>query len=217
MNKKLFAVLCIAVLVLACASARVVNFAVGPSFGYFAGDAPLDKETHTTMPISGYGFGFDTTLSFTFGDRAELFFQDVFNISDKPAFPEDGIPDELFQSTLDNKSYIGFEYAVITDPVKLSVGAAAVIEMVMSVYEKQLLGGSYQVFPIIMNIGFGLTAKVEYVFAKNFSLFFKGNLDYYPYGAYMIGSNVDEETTEAVADSVKNFSAGASAGIVLFF
>ena len=217
MNKKLFTVLCIAVLVLSCASARVVNFAIGPSFGYFSGVAPLNEEAHTSMPYNGMGFGFDTTLSFTFGQRAELFFQEIINISDKSAFPDDGIPDNLLQSTLDNKSYVGFEYAIITDPIKLSVGAAAVIEMVVTIYEKQLLGGSYQVFPIVMNVGFGLTAKAEYVFAKNFALFFKGNVDYFPYGAFMVGSDIEEDTTEPVADSVKNFSAGASAGIILFF
>ena len=47
--------------------------------------------------------------------------------------------------------------------------------------------------------------------------YFKGNVDYFPYGAFMIGSDVDEDTTEPVADSVKNFSAGVSAGVVLFF
>ena len=92
--KKIITIICLTVLVLSFASARVVNFAIGPSFGYFKGVAPMSNEDKDeNMEYEGKAFGVDATLSFTFGSRAELFFQEVFNFSDKTAFP--GLGDNL--------------------------------------------------------------------------------------------------------------------------
>lgn len=86
--KKIITIICLAVLVLSFASARVVNFAIGPSFGYFKGVAPMSNEDKDeNMEYEGKAFGLDMTLSFTFGDRAELFFQEVFNFLRQDRFP----------------------------------------------------------------------------------------------------------------------------------
>ena len=83
MNKKLFAVVCIALLVLSFAAARVINLSVGPSFSFYTGKFPLDEEGSATGAYKGTGFGLDTAFDLTFGERAELYFQDSILFSGK--------------------------------------------------------------------------------------------------------------------------------------
>ena len=215
MNKKLLAVLIVAVLVLACASARVVNFAIGPSFGFFTGDAPTSEDAETTTPYKGTGFGFDATFSLTLGDRAEIYFQEVFNFTGSSVFTE--LADAEPEMSMNYKSYVGYEHAIVTDPVKFSVGAGFVLEVISSDYRVELL--DLDVMPICLNLGIGATAKVEFPLGKHFSLYLKGNLDYFPIASFTIGTEPANEDVEqkAYAGAVSNLSLGASAGIVLYF
>lgn len=218
MNRKVIAIICIAVLALSFASARVVNFAFGASFGSFKGFAPLSNDDATVnTPYGGTGFGFDSTLSFTIGQRAEIFFQEAFNFSGKSAYPEDGLNDDYLVGTLNYKSYAGYEHAIVTGPVKLSIGAAFVVEAVTTMYEAEAGGEKFQIFPLLLNFGVGATVKAEFGISKNFAFYAKGNVDYLPFSAFTIGSNISEEDVEFRTNSEKNLSFGASAGIILFF
>lgn len=216
MNKKIIAVICIAVLALSFASARVVNFALGASFGSFKGVAPLsDDDKDKNTPYEGKGFGIDATLSFTFGSRAELFFQEVFNFSDKTVFGEGG--EENFIGTLDYKSYTGYEHALITGPVKLSLGVAAVVEAVTSIYQYQVGDELTTMFPVVINFGIGATLKAEFELGKHLAFYAKANADYLPYSVFAIAFNPSEEEPATRANTTNNFSFGASAGLVLYF
>lgn len=214
--KKIITIICLAVLVLSFASARVVNFAIGPSFGYFKGVAPMSNEDKDeNMEYEGKAFGLDMTLSFTFGSRAELFFQEVFNFSDKTAFP--GLGDNLLLGTIDYKSYVGYEHALITGPVKLSLGVAAAFETITSVYEYTVGDETTDLFPIVVNFGIGATLKAEVELGKHFSLYAKVNADYMPVTAYIIAFHPSDDEPLSWANTTNNFSFGASAGLVLYF
>ena len=122
MSKKLFTVICVALLVLSFASARVINFAIGPS---------------VTAAYSAFLFGLDATISLTFGERAEIYFQDQFNISDKTAFEGMVTPGYKPSVSIDYISRVGYEHAILKGPVKLSAGGGFVVEMLTSMYENE--------------------------------------------------------------------------------
>ena len=216
MNKKIIAVICLAVLVLSFATARVVNFAIGPSFGYFKGVAPLsDDDPDNNIPYAGKAFGIDSTLSFTFGSRAELFFQETFNFSDKTAF--EGLGDDYFAGTIDYKSYVGYEHALITGPIKISLGVAGVFEMVTSVYQYQIGDDVTTLYPIVFNFGIGATLKVEAELGRNLAIYAKANVDYLPLSVFAVIFDPSDDDPVTFSNSTKNISVGASAGLVLFF
>ena len=64
MTKKLISAILLTLVVLSFASARVVNFAIGPSFSYFKGVAPLSDDD---PPSWAY-----TTKNINFGASAGL-------------------------------------------------------------------------------------------------------------------------------------------------
>ena len=212
MNKKLFAVLCIAVLVLSFASARVANFSIGPSFGTFSGKAPIDDDGHT-VNYKGNGFGVDSTLSFNFNDKAELYIQDSFLFSGKSFYPDYEIADNFFKSSLHYTSIVGFEYAVVTDPVKLSVGGGFAVEILYSTYEM----ASITYMPMVVNFGFDATVKAELELGKSWSLYVKTNADFVPGTVFVNADSTESEDKKADAAATGNFSFAASAGIVVFF
>ena len=216
MNKKIFTIICLAVLVLSFATARVVNFAIGPSFGYYKGVAPLsDDDSDTNIPYQGKGLGLDLTLSFTFGDHAELFFQDAFHVSGKTAFEDLG--DEYLVGTGYSKSYVGLEYAVITDPLKLSIGVAAVFEAFSSVYQYQVGEDVTTLFPIAINLGVGATVKAEVEMAKHVSFYVKANADYVPVSAFAVVFDPSDDDPVTFSNTTENFSFCASAGLVFYY
>ena len=216
MNKKTITIICLAVLVLSFASARVVNFAIGPSFSYFKGVAPLsDDDKDTNIPYEGKGFGVDWTLSFTFGSRAELFFQETMNFSDKTAF--EALGDNYFAGTIDYKSYVGYEHALITGPVKISLGIAGAFETVTSVYQVQTADGPETTFPIVFNFGVGATLKIEAELGKHLAFYAKANADYMPFSVFAVIVDPSDDDPVTFSNTTNNFSFGASAGLVLYF
>ena len=216
MNKKIITIICLAVLVLSFASARVVNFAIGPSFGYFKGVAPLsDDDPDNNIPYEGQGFGLDWTLSFTFGSRAEVFFQETFNFSDKTAF--EGLGANYFAGTIDYKSYVGYEHALITGPIKISLGVAGAFETVTSVYQYQVGDDVTTMYPIVFNFGIGAILKVEAELGKHFAFYAKANADYLPLSVFAIIFDPSDDDPVTFSNSTSNFSFGASAGLVPYF
>ena len=216
MNKKVFTIICLAVLVLSFASARVVNFALGPSYGYFKGVAPLsDEDKDSNIPYEGNGFGLDWTVSFTFGSRAELFFQEVFNFSGKTAF--EGLGDDFLIGTMDYKSYVGYEHAIITGPLKLSVGVAAAIEAVTSIYQYQVGDELTTMLPMVLNFGVGATLKAEAELGKHLAFYAKANVDYMPFSVFVIAFDPSDDEPVSWGNTTNNFSYGVSAGLVLYF
>lgn len=216
MNKKIIAIICLAVLVLSFATARAVNFAIGPSFGYYKGVAPLsDDDSDTNIPYKGTGLGLDLTLSFTFGDQAELFFQDVIHVSGKTAFEDLG--NDYLVGTGYSKSYVGYEHAVITDPVKLSVGVAAVFEAFSSVYQYQVGEDVTTLLPIVFNLGIGATVKAESELGKYVSFYVKANADFLPFSVFAITFEPSDDDPVTFNNTTKNFSFGASAGLVFYY
>ena len=216
MNKKLFAVICIAVLVLSFASARVVNLQIGPSFSFFKGEAPFIEDPYTTTPYKGTAFGIDTAVDLTFGPRAELYFQDNVNVSTKGAFTDDPVVEQGYDTfTLNYKTHAGFEFAVITDPVKLSVGGGVAFEIVSTIYH---LKNQEDVNLVVldMNFGFGGTVKAEFPLANHWSVYVRAFVDYFPVAGFSFGSGTEKEPY-SVAGKVNNFSVDASAGIVFYF
>ena len=151
MKKRLFAVICVALLVLSFASARILNFAIGPSLGYSFGNAPTNDDATTTVPYSGATFGFDGTISLTFGDRAEVYFQDQFNLSGSSVFKDTKTPGYKLAFSLDYISRLGYEHAILTGPLKVSVGGGFALEMLTSVYENEA-DENKLMFPVIMNL-----------------------------------------------------------------
>ncbi|MBR5668357.1 MAG: hypothetical protein IKX15_01955 [Spirochaetales bacterium] len=217
MNKKLISVILLALVVLSFAgAARIINLAIGPSFSYFKGVAPLsDDDPDTNTPYEGKAFGFDATLSFTFGSHAEIFFEDVFNFSAKTAFEELGNDNLL--ATMNYKSYFGYEHALITGPLKLSIGFAGVIDVVASLYQFTVGDETYQVMPMVLNIGFGATAKAEFELLDHLSFYVKANADYLPFSVFLLSTQPSDDDPPSWSNTTKNINFGASAGLVLFF
>lgn len=218
MKKRLIAVICVALLVLSCASARILNFAFGPSISYSVGNAPTNEDASTTAPYSGATFGFDGTISLTFGDRAEVYFQDQFNLSGSSVFKDTETPGYKLAFSLDYISRLGYEHAILTGPLKVSVGGGFALEMLTSVYENEA-DENKLMFPLIMNLGVGLTTKVEYALGKHFAVYAKAYADYYFATGLTVGVSPQPEGWEpkAYAGTMNNFNFSASAGLVLFF
>ena len=219
MSKRLIMVLVIALLVVSFASARFINISVGPAFGFYKGEMPLNEDGSIHWGYKGVGFGFDTTFAMTFGDRAELYFQDTFLFSNKIPFEQDPSWYEEYEAaTVDVKTHIGFEFAVVTDPVKVSVGGGVAAEIItFAGLEKPERERGYMDF--IVNIGVGGTAKVEYQFSNNWSAYAKVYADY----MFVTGATgVEIPTPEGYEPPVcigrySNFSIDGSIGIILHF
>ena len=217
MNKKLFAVVCIALLVLSFAAARVVNFQLGPSFSFFKGDAPVYEDPYTLNPYKGTAFGIDTSFNLTFGPRAEVYFQENVNFSTKDVFADNPKIDETWNTaTLNYKAHAGFEFAVLAEPVKLSVGGGVAFELVSTVYQLKADTDVNLIF-LVMNIGVGGTIKAEFPLANHWSVYVRSNIDYFPFAGFSMTANGSEEKPYSVAGRVNNFSIDAAAGIVLYF
>ncbi|MBP5161678.1 MAG: hypothetical protein ILP16_01695 [Spirochaetales bacterium] len=217
MSKKLISVICVALLVLSFASARVINFAIGPSVSYSAGKVPVKESAGSTADYSGFMFGLDGTVSLTFGERAEIYFQDQFNISDKTAFEDLVTPGYKPAVSIDYISRVGYEHAILKGPVKLSAGGGVVVEVLTSFYQNET-DEEKMVFPIVLNVGFGLTAKAEFSLGNHFALYVKGFADYYPSTAITVGVVPDTESEPPVyTGAMNNLSFSGSAGVILFF
>lgn len=218
MKKRLFAVICVALLVLSFASARIINFAIGPSFSYSFGKAPINEDATKTTPYKGATFGVDGAISLTFGERAEVYFQDQFNLSGSSVFPDIHTPGYKLAFSLDYVSRLGYEHAILTGPFKVSVGAGVSLEMLTSVYENEA-DENKLLFPVIMNLGAGITAKAEYALGKHFAVYAKCYADYYFATGLTVGVTPEPEDwkPEAYAGTMNNFNFSGSAGIILFF
>jgi hypothetical protein len=216
MSKKLIAVLIIALLVVSFAAARVINFQLGPSFSFFKGDTPVFEDPYTTNPYQGYGFGLDTAVDLTFGPKAELYFQDTVNVSTKSAFTKDPTNHEFDTFTLNYKTHAGFEFAVLTDPVKLSVGGGLALEIVSTIYHFKIEDEDVSLVVLDMNMGLGATVKAEFPLANHWSVYVRAFVDYFPVAGFAMGAGGEKEPYSC-AGRVNNFSVDASAGIVLYF
>jgi len=218
MSKRFIMVLCIALLVVSVAAARVLNFSVGPAFSFYKGEMPLNEEGTLSTTYKGTGFGLDTAFDLTMGDRAELYFQDVFTFSGKVPF-EGATPSEDYDVlTLDMKSHVGFEFALLTDPLKLSVGAGVAAELVIitGVQKADRSKGDYIA---IINVGVGGTVKAEYQFSEHWSGYAKAYVDY----MFVTGATGGEIPAPEGYDPpvcvgrYGNFSIDGSIGIILHF
>lgn len=219
MNKRIIMVLVIALLVVSFAAARVINFSIGPAFGFYKGEMPLNEDGSVHSTYKGTGFGFDTTFALTFGDRAELYFQDSFLFSSKIPFDQDPEWYDIYDAaTLDAKTHIGFEFAVVTSPVKVSVGGGIAAEvLVMAGLQKPSRETGNMM--VIVNVGVGGTAKVEYQFSNNWSAYAKVYADYlFVTAASGAPIPVPEgyEPPKCVG-RYGNFSIDGSLGIILHF
>lgn len=219
MNKRIIMILVIALLVVSFAAARVINFSIGPAFGFYKGEMPLNEDGSVHTTYKGTGFGFDTTFALTFGERAELYFQDSFMFSSK--IPFDQAPewyDTYDAATLDAKTHIGFEFAVVTSPVKVSVGGGVAAEVLVlaGLQKPSRETGNMNV---IINVGVGGTVKVEYQIAENWSAYAKAYADYlFVTAASGAPIPVPEDYDPPVAAGrYNNFSLDASIGIILHF
>ena len=218
MSKRFIMVLCIALLVVSVAAARVLNFSVGPAFSFYKGEMPLSEDGSIHVPYKGTGFGIDTAFDLTFGDRAELYFQDTFTFSGKVPF-EDVTPSEEYDIvTLDLKSHVGFEFALLTDPIKLSFGAGVAAEFIImtGLLKPDRDTGNYIA---IINIGVGGTVKAEYQFSENWSVYAKAYVDY----MFVTGATGGEIPVpegyepQMVVGRYNNLSIDASIGTILHF
>ena len=217
MNKKLFAVVCIALLVLSFAAARVVNFQLGPSFSFFKGDAPILEDPYDTTPYKGTAFGIDTSFNLTFGPRAEVYFQENVNFSTKGAYYDNPEIQEIWNTaTLNYKAHAGFEFAVLAEPVKLSVGGGVAFELISTVYQFKE-DTDVNLIVLDMNIGIGGTVKAEFPLANHWSVYVRSNIDYFPFAGFSMTVSGSEKDPYTVAGRVNNFSIDAAAGIVLYF
>lgn len=223
MNKKVIAVLVLALLVVSFAAARFINFQLGPSVSFFKGEAPLEDEGIYRTPYKGFAFGLDTAVDLTIGPRAEIYFQDTINVALKDVFADfeksEWIKEEFDDKfTIDYKTHVGFEFAVVTDPVKVSVGGGLALEVVATNFkfkEDQTKG-----FILLdLNMGLGATVKVEYPLANHWSVYARAFVDYFPAAGLGIGYYPNESGDEpyTAKGRVNNFSVDASAGIVLYF
>lgn len=223
MNKKIVAVLIIALLAVSFAAARVVNLQIGPSISFFKGQAPVEIGKTQRTPYQGFAFGLDTAVDLTFGPNVELYFQDTLNIARKDVF-KDFESSKFIQKefddkfTIDYKTHAGFEYAVVLDPVKVSVGGGLAFEVIATNFrykEDETKG----IILLDLNMGLGATVKVEYPFANHWSAYARAFVDYFPAAGLAIGyyPNDEGEEPHTAKGRVNNFSVDASAGIVFYF
>ncbi len=220
MSKRIILILCIALLAVSFAAARVVNFSIAPAFSFYNGQMPINEDGTLTIKYKGYGFGFDTAFDLTFGDRAELYIEDSLTFSGKIPFGD--VDPAIYESmdilTLDINSHVGFEFAFVTEPVKLSVGAGAAVEVVtIAAAEK---GNREQADVIVVvNCGVGGTVKAEYQLANNWSAFFKAYADYL-FVTAATGSEIpfpEGYEPQVCVGKYSNFALSASAGVILHF
>ena len=216
MSKRFIMILVIALLVVSFAAARVINFSIGPAFSFYTGKFSMDDSGSTVGAYKGTGLGLDTAFDLTFGERAELYFQDSILFSGK-APSETPDPDFDF-ATIDFKTHIGFEFAVVTTPVKVSVGAGFAAELIaVAGLEKPALEEGD--LALIVNAGVGGTAKVEYQFANNWSAYFKVYADYM-FATGFTGSEIpvpEGYEPPLYVGKYGNFSIDGSLGIILHF
>ena len=220
MSKRVILVLCIALLAVSFAAARVVNISVGPSIGFFTGKVPTSENGAEKINYKGLAYGADVAFDLTFGERFELYIQNSFLFNTKnPYFDQpDGWKVLYNPASLDIKSHVGIEIAVLTGPVKLSVGAGASVELI-SVLLQEKANADHGRFDIILNVGLGATVKAEYKFANNFSAYAKAYIDYFPvtaYGYTAIPAPEGEKPTVFSANC-NNFSVDGSIGIIFHF
>ncbi len=228
--KKVITVVCIALIVLSFASARIVNFGVGGNYTMYKGLAPLDEEGETSAPYSGKGLGLDSYFSLTFGDHAEIYFDDSIQVStvnplsDEALAPLNLTSDYEFSFLLNYVGRVGYQHAILLDPVKLSVGAGLAIQLLAVSYTDGDIKADYEArTAMVASFGVNVTAKVEVPLVRHLSLYVKGDFDYYP-GTVYAGTYNHYPTTQegdgtlfANGGQYKNFSAAVSGGLVLYF
>jgi len=232
MNKKLVAVLCVALLVLSFASARIINFGVGAMYGLSSGIIPTSEDGATYDEYSCSGLGMDIHTSLTFGRRAEIYFDQSLGINDSVPFSDTLIASlnltgfEL-ETVINYRAHLGYEHAVILEPFRLSVGACGSLQMIMASFRNGDTSAEYETtVPSIVNMGVGLVAKAEFPMTKHLALYVKGEADYFTNTLYGVGNYHYPEAQENdgipedsmfVMPTDKNFSAVVSAGFVIYF
>ncbi len=232
MGKKLFAVICVALLVLSFASARIINFGFGASYGFSDGVAPMNEGGKASEPYSGTDFGFDSYISLTFGQRSEIFFDEEIGFCNEVPFSDAcivamDVTGYTFDYGINYKGSVGYEHAGIIKPFKLSLGASISMQLLMCSYYKGDKNGDYETkSPILMNFGVGVTAKAEFPMTRHLSLFVKGDATLYLSTFYSVGQYhyPEGEVGDGIQDDQlfsmnadNNITTGVSAGLVLFF
>ena len=174
------------------------------------------EDPYTTNPYKGTAFGIDTAFDLTFGPRAEVYFQENVNFSTKGAFSDNKYIEETWDTATIDKGHVGFEFAVITDPVKLSVGGGVAFELVSSIYRLKQ-DQDKNMIVVDFNIGIGATVKAEFPIANHWAAYVRANIDYFPFagGAFDVSGSKSEPYS--CAGRVNNFGLDTAAGIVLYF
>jgi len=232
MNKKLVAILCVALLVLSFASARIFNFGVGAMYGVSSGIIPTSEEGATYDEYKCSGLGMDIHTSLTFGRRAEIYFDQSLGIKESQPFSDAlvatmGVTGFELDAVFDYRAHLGYEHAVLLDPLRLSVGVCGSLQVIIGNYIKGDRSAEYETInPTIVNMGVGLTAKAEFPMTRHLALYVKGEADYFTKSMYGVGNYHYPEPLETDGipeDSIlsmttdKNFSAVVSAGLVVYF
>ena len=217
MSKRIIIILCIALLAVSFASARVINISIAPSIGFFTGKAQIDE--NPAQAVEGFVYGADVAFDLTFGERAEVYIQNSFLFNTKNPYKDAAAGwKALFNCvTLDFKGHVGFEYAILTAPVKLSVGAGASYEFITVMLENKMTPQTGRL-DMIFNVGLGATVKAEYQLGRNFSAYAKAYLDYLPVTAG-VSTSIPESGAELkyYGGNYSNFSVDGSVGIIFHF
>lgn len=218
MSKRIIIILCIALLAVSFASARVINISIGPSIGFFTGKAQIDE--NPAQAVEGFVYGADVAFDLTFGERAEVYIQNSFLFNTKNPYKGAvaGWVSEHNFATMDIKGHVGFEYAVLTAPVKLSVGAGASYEFIAVILENKMTPQTGRL-DMIFNVGLGATVKAEYQLGRNFSAYAKAYIDYFPATAAVSAPVPVPESYEPkyYGGNYSNFSVDGSVGIIFHF
>ncbi len=230
MNKKLIAVLCVALLVLSMASARILNFGLGGLYGFNYGAVPTSEDGATKDCYKNNGLALDSYFSISIGKRGELYVSSSLSPSEDMPFSNEllstiDLTDYSLEAVFDFRSHLGYEHAVMLDPFRLSVGACGSLQLIMANYIKGDRSSTFEIQnPAVVNLGFGLTAKAEFPVARHLSLYVKGEADYFGTAAYTIGAYhyPTSEENDGIQkafymNTANNFSFTASAGLVFFF
>ena len=220
MSKRIIMVLCIALLVVSFAAARVINISVGPSIGFFTGKAQFVEGQEGLTKVQGLAFGADVAFDLTFGEKAEIYIQNSFLFNTKCPYPDmaEGNKAMYNFATMDIKGHVGFEYAVLTTPVKLSVGGGVAYEIIAALLQNKNNTDTGRL-DMVLNVGLGATVKVEYQLGKNFSAYAKAYVDYLPVTAAVTTAIPAPEGYEpkAFGGNYNNFSVDGSVGIIFHF
>ena len=218
MKRKIIALALIALLAVSFVSARTVNFYLGPSFSFYNGQVPVSEDPAKKEAYTGTAFGIDAMVSFT-ASRSEIYFQNTFSISDKQLpneeFNSTVVPSGYeFDSTLEYRARLGYMYGILSDPVRLSAGGGLAFQLISSAYKES--ASDERFLPIALNIGLGLSAKVDFEISRFCSLYARIDADFYPASIFINGAKSGEDPKVA-GSGASNLDVAAAAGVAFFF